>query len=70
MNSMNLLLFWAVLNLFASVAIANVVLIGNNVNLSFDDIQANFGQFYLFCFYFIYIPFGCPENMGRGIIWI
>ena len=38
----------------ASVAFANVVLIGNNVTLSFDDIQANFGQFffiYLWLFY-------------------
>ena len=55
MRSMNLvLLFCAFLNLMASVAFANVVLIGNNVTLSFDDIQANFGQFffiYLWLFY-------------------
>lgn len=39
-----LLLFCAFLNLLASVAFANVVLIGNNVTLSFDDIQANFAK--------------------------
>lgn len=31
-----------------SVAVANVVLIGNNVTLSFDDIEANFGEFFVF----------------------
>lgn len=40
-----LLLFVFLFNGF-SMAVANVVLIGNNVTLSFDDIEANFGEFF------------------------
>lgn len=41
-----LVLFVVLFNGF-SMAVANVVLIGNNVTLSFDDIEANFGEFFV-----------------------
>lgn len=47
MGVVNLALVLFVLGGF-SVAVANVVLIGNNVTLSFDDIEANFGEFFFF----------------------
>lgn len=36
-------------------AYGNVILIGNNVTLSFDDIEANFGElnFHFFSFFFL-----------------
>lgn len=37
---------------------ANVVLIGNNVTKSFDDIEANFGQFFTFNLFFLFFFFG------------
>jgi hypothetical protein len=30
------------------VASGNVLLIGNNVTMAFDDIEANFGEFFFF----------------------
>ena len=41
----NMLIACSFLSLMACVALGNVVLIGNNVTLSFDDIEANFGEF-------------------------
>ena len=35
---------WLLLGSIARLAAGNVVLIGNNVSLSFDDIEANFGK--------------------------
>lgn len=35
------------LSLMACVALGNVVLIGNNETLSFEDIEANFGEYRL-----------------------
>lgn len=47
MGSMNLVVVLVVSLLSGfSKAVANVVLIGNNVTLSFDDIEANFGNFF------------------------
>jgi len=39
------------------VASANVVLIGNNVTMAFNDIEANFGEFF-FKSFFLYVCFG------------
>jgi len=33
------------------MAAAKVVLIGNNITLSFDDIEANFGEFFWVLFF-------------------
>lgn len=51
--------FFFFLFLMASPAFANVVLLGRNVTLSFEDIEANFGEFltqssYSFCCYFFF----------------
>jgi E3 ubiquitin-protein ligase RNF13 len=35
----------AVISLMAQTGTANVVLMGNNLTLSFDDVEANFGKF-------------------------
>lgn len=53
MITMNLVVVLAVF-LFGqfSMTKANVVLIGNNVTLSFDDIEANFGEFLVFILIF------------------
>lgn len=36
--------------IFFEFAAANVVVIGKNVTLSFDDVEANFGEFFSFSF--------------------
>lgn len=51
-------LFYCLLSLVVRMGSANVVLIGHNVTLSFDDIEANFGEFVidftvLFGYYFL-----------------
>lgn len=38
-------LFYCWLSLVVPMGSANVVLIGHNVTLSFDDIEAHFGEF-------------------------
>lgn len=43
----SLVLACSFLSLMACVALGNVVLIGNNVTLSFEDIEANFGEYQL-----------------------
>lgn len=55
-------------------AYGNVVLIGNNVTLSFDDIEANFGEFFfsLFfgvCFCMIF-SFGRVFNSYFSKFWV
>ena len=47
------------LSLMACVALGNVVLIGNNVTLSFDDIEANFGEFQL--------ALNCAQNLDFAL---
>jgi hypothetical protein len=41
------------------VASGNVLLIGNNVTMAFDDIEANFGEFFLSLFLMFVLVFGC-----------
>ena len=42
------------------VASANVVLIGNNVTMAFNDIEANFGEFFFLIFFFMFVlVFSC-----------
>lgn len=48
MGTSNLLLFFSLVSLCAMAA-SKVVLIGNNITLSFDDIEANFGEFSVLC---------------------
>lgn len=45
MGTSNLRLFFFSLASLCAMAAAKVVLIGNNITLSFDDIEANFGEF-------------------------
>lgn len=57
--------FFSLVGSFA--AYGNVVLIGNNVTLSFEDIEANFGEFsfdFLFFFFLIFFFFwGCDHQL-------
>jgi E3 ubiquitin-protein ligase RNF13 len=41
------------------VASANVVLIGNNVTMAFNDIEANFGEFFFNIFFMFVLVFSC-----------
>ena len=41
------------------VASGNVLLIGNNVTMAFDDIEANFGEFFLSLSLMFVLVFGC-----------
>lgn len=47
-KSLGLLSCCSFLSLMVCVAVGNVVLIGQNVSLSFEDIEANFGEFSAF----------------------
>lgn len=49
MNQFFFIFFFFSFFLMASTAFANVVLLGKNVTLSFEDIEANFGE----CFFFL-----------------
>jgi E3 ubiquitin-protein ligase RNF13 len=42
-----LLCLCAVVCLMAQIGTANVVLMGNNLTFSFDDVEANFGKFWI-----------------------
>ena len=50
MSVMSLVAFFFCLLFGCYMATAKVVLIGSNVSLSFDDIEANFGEYFYFCF--------------------
>lgn len=66
MSDFWVLLFCCLFCLMGSfTACGNVVLIGNNVTLSFDDIEANFGEF-TFDFSLLF-SWGCGPTVFLGV---